>query len=258
MAHFVRNFILKIEIVKRVKRVEIQMQHFMIIALQKECPKFHSYLGLSKLQHLDMVLSKILCQKNPRLKDYVNKPLKHYDDLKLIIGDDFVTGEFKKNAYDNFEGVANEVIDLDLPVENDSSPIQVGSSTEVKANKMKNAKTKVRIDKSSRANKRRLVRNEDSEEMTSFLEKVREIACAIKEGNQHYSVKLAESIYSLREFPQHVLDHALDHLYDNEKQARLFIVKPLESQVAWMKDHVLKYHLDNNRNVGDDIDEDSS
>ncbi|XP_020259670.1 uncharacterized protein LOC109836212 [Asparagus officinalis] len=207
---------------------------------------------------LDPSVYSTWARKNPRLKDYENKPLKHYDDLKLIIGDDFVTGEFKKNTYDNFEGVANEVIDLDLPVENDSSPIQVGSSTEAKANKTENAKTKVRIDKSSRANKRRLVRNEDSEEMTSFLEKVGEIACAIKDGNQHYSVKLAESIYSLREFPQHVLDHALDHLYDNEKQARLFIVKPLESQVAWMKDHVLKYHLNNNRNVGDDIDEDSS
>ncbi|ONK58698.1 uncharacterized protein A4U43_C09F15750 [Asparagus officinalis] len=166
------------------------------------------------------------------------------------------------SGYGSFQnpmsGVANEVIDFDLPVESDSSPIQVGSSTEAKANKMKNAKTKVRIDKSSRANKRRIVRNEDYEEMTSFLEKVGEIACAIKEGNQHYSAKLAESIYSLCEFPQHVLDHALDHLYDNEKQARLFIVKPLESQVVWMKDHILKYHLDNNRNVGDDIDEDSS
>ncbi|ONK55397.1 uncharacterized protein A4U43_UnF3810 [Asparagus officinalis] len=53
--------------------------------------------------------------------------------------------------------IANEVIYLDLPVKNDSSPIQVGSSTEAKANKTKNAKTKVRIDKSSRANKRHLV-----------------------------------------------------------------------------------------------------
>ncbi|ONK78185.1 uncharacterized protein A4U43_C02F15430 [Asparagus officinalis] len=108
------------------------------------------------------------------------------------------------------------------------------------------------------ANKRRLVCNEDSEEMTSFLEKVGKIACTIKEGNRHYSAKLVDCIYSLREFPQYVLDHALNHLYDNEKQARLFTVKPLESQVAWMKDHVLKYGLDGNINVGDDIYGDSN
>ncbi|ONK75535.1 uncharacterized protein A4U43_C03F17920 [Asparagus officinalis] len=122
----------------------------------------------------------------------------------------------------------------------------------------KKCKTKDRTDKSSRANKLHLVQNEDSQEMTSFLKKVGESACAIKEGNHHYSVKLAKCVYFLREFLQHVLDHALDHLYDNEKQARLFTVKPLESQVAWMKGHILKYGLDGTRNVGDDIDEDSN
>ena len=40
-----------------------------------------------------------------RLKDYVNKPLVHFDDLGIIIGDDFANEECKKDVYERFRTI---------------------------------------------------------------------------------------------------------------------------------------------------------
>lgn len=41
-------------------------------------------------------------EKNTKFKDYVNKQLKHFDGLTLIIGDVFSTRQFRKSVYEKF------------------------------------------------------------------------------------------------------------------------------------------------------------
>ncbi|ONK64535.1 uncharacterized protein A4U43_C07F27110 [Asparagus officinalis] len=111
-----------------------------------------------------------------------------------------------------------------------------------------------RTGKSSCANKRRqVVGFEDVEVMSTLVDKMDEIALhlkmSIKSGVKNY---LRMSML-LVNFPRHVLDHVLDYLYDDERLARLFIVKPLDSKVAWIDNHVVKYDLDANGDVDDDI-----
>ena len=40
------------------------------------------------------------CPESRKLKKYVNQPLRHFGELKLIIGDDFTNEEFKKSIFD--------------------------------------------------------------------------------------------------------------------------------------------------------------
>ena len=55
------------------------------------------------------MLSLILCShtfvENTKLKDYVNKPLTHFDYLRLIVGDDFVKGDFMKTYLINLDKI---------------------------------------------------------------------------------------------------------------------------------------------------------
>ncbi|XP_020270970.1 uncharacterized protein LOC109846158 [Asparagus officinalis] len=64
--------------------------------------------------------------KNAKLRQYVNKPLRHYDDLALIIGDDQATGQFASDAWKKFS--RSETINLGDEM---NSPMHSPQSTEV-------------------------------------------------------------------------------------------------------------------------------
>ena len=64
--------------------------------------------------------------KNAKLRQYVNKPLRHYDDLALIIGDDQATGQFASDAWKKFS--RSETINLG---DEANSPTYSPQSTQV-------------------------------------------------------------------------------------------------------------------------------
>lgn len=47
-------------------------------------------------------------QAHPHLKEFVNKPLKHYDEMKIICGDDHATGSYRKVIFEQFGGNNND------------------------------------------------------------------------------------------------------------------------------------------------------
>ncbi|XP_020262666.1 uncharacterized protein LOC109838652 [Asparagus officinalis] len=64
--------------------------------------------------------------KNAKLRQYVNKPLTHYDDLSLIIGDDQARGEFACDAWKKFS--RSESINLG---DDGDSPLPASQSPQV-------------------------------------------------------------------------------------------------------------------------------
>ena len=54
------------------------------------------------------------------MKDYVNKTIKHFDELSVIPGDDAAIGEFKRSVYERFGATPNRDR---APIEEEIEPL---------------------------------------------------------------------------------------------------------------------------------------
>ncbi|XP_020273474.1 uncharacterized protein LOC109848413 isoform X1 [Asparagus officinalis] len=218
----------------------------------------------SKMIKLDQFPCENWDKVNPNLKDYVNKPLKHFDDLSVIIGDAFATGEFRKGVYNKFGGIPAQTINIDsdehkedAPNNQETSPSEpIRETPKFKKSQMTHGTSldtshaRPRVRRTERAHM-----DSNMKIMEKMVEKVGEMAFAIQNAHlKHWSERLSDKVYALTQFPQHVLDHAFETLYEDERQARLFIARPIPSQVAWMNAHVSKFGLHTSDEIVTDED----
>ncbi|XP_020256482.1 uncharacterized protein LOC109833286 [Asparagus officinalis] len=164
--------------------------------------------------------------KNAKLRQYVNKPLRHYDDLALIIGDDQATGQFASDAWKKFS--RSETINLGDEM---NSPMHSPQSTQVhilddedtpspneahntSSSKVKSSSAKVKARKT----------NLDSEIMLKMVDKIDVFSTNMKCVNMHWTEKLSTVLYAhSHEFSVAKLDTYYRHLFMNEHESRLFM-----------------------------------
>ena len=160
-----------------------------------------------------------------------------YDELAIVVGKDMAMGSFAKSY-----------IDIDKEQDNgESTKMVADKGEECVVDKGKNAvessTTRSTILKSR---KRGRAPPSDDSVLTDLFDQLKEIAVALKEINRgvvDYTGLYSEVMAMVADgYSEDMLATAFDHLYENKKTARGFLVKNAKLRKLWM-DSFLFTHL---------------
>nr|POE50799.1 hypothetical protein CFP56_16312 [Quercus suber] len=162
--------------------------------------------------------------------EYLNKKIKMYDELAIVVGKDTATGGFSKSYVD----IENE------PDNGDSVEFVADNVEEGVVEKGKNAiessTTGSGIFKSRKRG--RAPSNADDSVLTDLFDQLKEIAVALKEINQgpvDYTTLYNEVMAIMADgYSEDMLATAFDHLCKNEKAARGFLAKNARLRKLWL------------------------
>ncbi|KAH7862437.1 hypothetical protein Vadar_004778 [Vaccinium darrowii] len=144
-----------------------------------------------------------------------------YDEMALFVGKDTATCQFEKSFDDIVEETVAESDSIDFGVAKVSKGKCTASSSE--------APTQARPH-------RKRSRDED-EGYDKLSAQIGEVALAIKKlGDDRLDVKdLYDEVMKTKGFDEFTLASALDHLVENEKVAKAFMVKSARLRRAWLE-----------------------
>ncbi|KAF8022266.1 hypothetical protein BT93_G2419 [Corymbia citriodora subsp. variegata] len=157
---------------------------------------------------------------------YLNKMIDMYDEMALVVGRDMATGSFAK-----------QLGDIDA-TEVDFSPIDIGDDFDELMKGSKTSSSTVPSEK--RSHKRRKCFDND-DKLATLSTNIGEIASAIKSLSQnnidpsqvHYS-QLYDEVMKMDGYDEVTLGSIFDHLVENEKIGKAFMVKSANLQKVWI------------------------
>ncbi|XP_039138787.1 uncharacterized protein At2g29880-like [Dioscorea cayenensis subsp. rotundata] len=180
---------------------------------------------------LDPIVALTYIEAHPAAKAFINKPIDHYEALRIICGDDNATGAYATSLYANFsdkseaEGNNMENFDegpVELPSDDDadvnSAPPIVGSPATSSAQRSQH---------SSRGSK-------NPSMMGDLIIVVGEMAAAIKNPT-HWTEPLYAKVMEIDGFQKKELVQVFDYLQFRENEARGFLVKDMELRKDWIE-----------------------
>ena len=160
-----------------------------------------------------------------------------YDELAIVVGKDMAMGSFAKSY-----------VDIDTEQDNGESIEMVADNGEEGVvdkgkNAVESSTTRSTILKSR---KRGRAPPSDDSVLTDLFDQLKEIAVALKEINRgvvDYTGLYSEVMAMVADgYSEDMLATAFDHLYENKKTARGFLVKNAKLRKLWM-DSFLFTHL---------------
>ncbi|KAK9984613.1 hypothetical protein SO802_034138 [Lithocarpus litseifolius] len=169
--------------------------------------------------------------------DYLNKKIKMYDELAIVVGKDMATGSFAKSY-----------VDIDTEQDNAESTEMVGDNGEEgvvdkRKNAVESSTTGSTISKSRK--KGRAPPSDDSALM-DLSDQLKEIAVVLKEISRRpvdYLGLYSEVMAMVADgYSEDMLATTFDHLCENKKAARGFLAKNAKLRKLWM-DSFLFTHL---------------
>ncbi|KAJ0978680.1 hypothetical protein J5N97_014154 [Dioscorea zingiberensis] len=161
------------------------------------------------------------------------RPLENYESLKIICGDDHASGSYAKVNFENF----GERVDLEDNMSGDATPVAPNTvrpnenNTEVLPSPPSSTSVRPVREKKRAREKSALV-------ISHLIDVVEKVADAIKNPT-HWSGVLYERVMELDGFPDVLLEEVFDHLQENEKDARAFMVKKKAFRKVWVE----KYNI---------------
>nr|CAD1840727.1 unnamed protein product [Ananas comosus var. bracteatus] len=174
-------------------------------------------------------------EAHPKAADVLNKPIKHYDALKIISGDDQATGQFCSTIYDNY--INDSADGVNIAARNEMTPDNdgiEGRGLGQDGDAFTPTNNNDAIPSSGKSRGKR-PREANDEHFDDLIATVKEVAIAIKiSATAHWSDNLWPRIVEAGGYSSEVYDTAYSFLYDDEKQGRLFMSKPTESRRAWL------------------------
>ncbi|XP_020250755.1 uncharacterized protein LOC109828134 [Asparagus officinalis] len=168
-----------------------------------------------------------------KLKDYINKPLKHYENLAIICGDDQARGNFAKAAMEKFGG--QEPINLagdddeDVSIHmSQKSPHSVNLADEDNQSENNNvrstSKDKQKKIPSARGRGRKAPYQQEI--MQQMVEEVKHFSHSLNLINLHWTEKLSKAIFKHKDtYTIEFFELFYDHIFEDETKARHFIGK---------------------------------
>ncbi|KAJ0963508.1 hypothetical protein J5N97_028630 [Dioscorea zingiberensis] len=184
---------------------------------------------------LDPVVYKNYVEAHPAAKAFINRPLENYESLKIICGDDHATGSYAKSIFENF----GERVDLEDNMSGDATPVAPNTvrpnenNTEVLPSPP--SSTSVRP-----VREKKRAREKSAPVISHLIDVVEKVADAIKNPT-HWSEVLYERVMELDGFPDVLLEEVFDHLQENEKDARAFMVKKKAFRKVWVEKFIYGY-----------------
>ncbi|XP_039141232.1 uncharacterized protein LOC120278518 [Dioscorea cayenensis subsp. rotundata] len=184
---------------------------------------------------LDPLVALAYVEAHPATKPVINKPIEHYEELRLICGEDNATGSYATSMFDDFgdksdhggnnmdnfdESPVDQPSDDDADADANSAPPVVSSPA---------TSSTPRSQRSSRGSK-------NPSMMGDLIIMVGEMASAIKNPT-HWSETLYAKVMEVDGFHKKKLVDAFYYLQLREVEARGFMVKDMELR----KDCIEKY-----------------
>ena len=168
-----------------------------------------------------------------RLKDYINKPLKHYENMAVICGDDQARGDFAKASMEKFGGQepinladdANE--DVNIPMTQKSQPtVNMLDEDNQSQNNTVKAPYQDYPKKIPSAKVRGRKAHSEHEIMQQMVDEVKHFSSCLNLVNLHWTEKLSKAIFRHKDtYPIECLELFYDTIYEDESKARHFIGK---------------------------------
>ncbi|KAF8022276.1 hypothetical protein BT93_G2429 [Corymbia citriodora subsp. variegata] len=163
---------------------------------------------------------------HPSHEKYLNKMIDMYDEMALVVGRDMATGSFAK-----------QLGDIDA-TEVDSSPIDIGDDFD---ELMKGSKTSLSIVPSEKRSHKRRKCFDNDDKLATLSTNIGEMASAIKSLGQnnidpsqvHYS-RLYDEVMKMDGYDEVTLGSIFDHLVENEKIGKAFMVKNANLRNVWI------------------------
>ncbi|KAJ0962287.1 hypothetical protein J5N97_030115 [Dioscorea zingiberensis] len=159
-----------------------------------------------------------LKKAHPKSKEWLNKPIKNHEELRLICGDDQATSQFSRSIYENFGVGNNEGVDEAEPdVEDmDVTPSEQGSQP------LETPRVSVSTPTGSRGS--RTSRATFDSTIEEIAKGVGELTCTLRESKVHWIENLSTVLLSMDdEYIEEELERAYDHLRCNKGDARGFV-----------------------------------
>ncbi|XP_039134144.1 uncharacterized protein LOC120271521 [Dioscorea cayenensis subsp. rotundata] len=180
---------------------------------------------------IDPMVALTYIEAHPIAKAFINKPIEHYETVRIICGDDNVTGAYAASLYAGFgdkskyEGNIMENFDegpVEQPSNDDadvnSAPPVVGSPATSSAQ---------RLQRSSKGSK-------NPSMMGDLIIVVGEMASAIKNPTD-WTETLYAKVIEVDGFQKKELLQVFDYLQFHENEARVFLVKDMELRKDWIE-----------------------
>ncbi|KAH7672048.1 Myb/SANT-like domain-containing protein [Dioscorea alata] len=168
----------------------------------------------------------------PKAKDYLNKPIPFFDELRLIAGDDHATGDYARTIFDQFGGTPGE--DESIPPPNaplDSEPMNTGTQRREALRSSTNMTT-ARTTRRTRTN----VENGLGE---NIGEKIGELATSIdKTRKRTWKEKLTDVLWDMEGYSDDDMEMVYNKLIDNKKEAENFYLRKPSLRKRWMDNFI--------------------
>ncbi|KAH7669120.1 Myb/SANT-like domain-containing protein [Dioscorea alata] len=184
------------------------------------------------LTYVEHVLYANLFLAHPAAKPFINKPIDHYEALRVICGDDNATGVYATSMFadlgdNNLENEGNNMQNFDeVPIQQPSDDDADANSAPPVLSSPASSSTP-RSQRSSRGSK-------NPSMMGDLIVVVREMASAIKNPT-NWTESLYAKVMEMDGFEKKELIQVFDFLQFREIEARGFIAKDIDLRKDWIE-----------------------
>lgn len=206
---------------------------------------------LLKLAFSSLIIFFIM-QAHPKAADILNRPIKYYEELRIICGDDQATGYFKSSLFDEFGDNNNEVFSL----EHEKNDIEVEDEVDeidgrfAQAEGARQAPNNGASSSSGRARSSAKRAREDPY-LVDLVSCVGEVANALKrsaavmeKATTHWMEELFTKIKEISGYKSEIYEAVFEYLCQSEMQARVFMTKDLDMRRSWFERYVTTHFSD--------------
>ncbi|OAY74950.1 hypothetical protein ACMD2_00694 [Ananas comosus] len=189
---------------------------------------------------------------HPKAADILNRPIKHYEELRIICGDDQATGYFKSSLFDEFGENNNEVFSLeyeknDIEFEDEVDEIDGRFAQAEGARKAPNNGASSLSGRARSSAKRA----REDPYLVDLVSCVGEVANALKrsaavmeKATTHWMEELFTKIKEISGYKSEIYEAVFEYLCQSEMQARVFMTKDLDMRRSWFERYTQPFNYD--------------
>ncbi|KAH7685606.1 Myb/SANT-like domain-containing protein, partial [Dioscorea alata] len=187
---------------------------------------------------LDPTVALTYIEAHPAAKQFINKPIEHYEALRVICGEDSATGAYATSVFtefgDNSEHEGNNMDNFE------EGPIEHPSDDDADANSAPPVVSSPATSATPRSMSRRSSKGSKNPSMMGdLIVVVGEMATAIKNPT-HWTESLYAKVMEVDGFDKKELVQVFDILQFREIKVRGFIVKEVELRKDWIENFLAR------------------
>ncbi|KAH7650997.1 ArsR-like helix-turn-helix domain-containing protein [Dioscorea alata] len=168
----------------------------------------------------------------PKAKEYLNKPIPFFDELRLVVGDDHATGDYAWTIFDQFGGTPGEnksALPPNTPLEGE--PMDTENQRH-EALRFSTNKTTARATRRTRT-------NGENGSGENIGEKIGELAASIDRSRKRtWKEKLTYVLWDMEGYSDDNMEMVYNKLINNKKEAENFYLRKLSLMKIWIDNFI--------------------